>query len=91
MGYVTEFLRLFLSGVDLPGHETKIPNLISHRSHVNAVPIIPLMLEILLQLVLEWIFDLVELDELSYAHQLVVVPGSSGIQALDDSRHIPKY
>lgn len=48
------------------------------------------MLEILLQPLSEWVWDLVESDELFHTEHLRVVPRRSRIQPLDDGRNVPK-
>ena len=45
----------------------------AYRSHVDSIPVVPLVLKVLLQFVLQWILDLVELDELADSPQLRVV------------------
>lgn len=63
---------------------------LSYHIHVDAVSVRPSVLEVLLQPLPQWVWDLVEADEFFDPQHLEVIPGCTWIQPLDDGGHISK-
>lgn len=66
-------------------------SLYTYSIHVNAICVGPGMLKVLLQPLAKATWDLVKSDELFDSQHLGVVASRTGVETLDDGRHIPKY
>ena len=61
-----------------------------YHVHVDAVGVVPGVLEVLLQPLPQRVGDLMEADELLHPQHLQVVACRARVQPLDDGRHVPE-
>lgn len=61
-----------------------------YRVHVDAVGVGPGVLEVLLQPLPQWVWNLVKAYELLDPQHLSVIAGRTGVQPLDDGRDVSK-